>query len=468
MRHLPSCDTLAVYKANTASGCNLFAKNSDRDIDEAQALLFFPAESHKAGENLKCTYIEVDQVEATYAMIGSKPWWIWGFEHGVNEFGVAIGNEADWSEIPPNDKEALLGMDLLRLGLERGKTAYEAMHVIIDLLQKYGQGGACSYGGPVDDSYHNTFMLSDPQEIWLLETVGKHWVAKKITGVHFISNLYSIEEEYDESSQGLVEYAIAKGLHNPARPFNFAKSFILINSPFMTGHLRESRLKKIQASMSEKYTADQLWGILRDHYEGDTIYSRWSPASAFCASICMHGAEPGPCHTAASVVVEYRDSQFKELMFTYWGSMCPPCSTFAIPFFNIGYVPAPLGLGTNKYSDDSFWWRTKRLQMDIECDYNKYIAYVKDARAELDKKFKAAADSALAEAENLFSAGKPAEGAALLRSATDNCFAEVDELVSQLTMRIEKDLETNASEIYRSRFISKFKDRVGMVNHGKV
>lgn len=32
-------------------------------------------------------------------------------------------------------------MDMLRLGLERGKTAYEAMHVILELLGKYGQCG---------------------------------------------------------------------------------------------------------------------------------------------------------------------------------------------------------------------------------------------------------------------------------------------------------------------------------------
>ena len=142
MREIPSCDTLAVHKSLTAASANLFAKNSDRDVDESQPLIWFPAKKYPAGEKLRCTYIEIDQVEETYGMIGSKPWWIWGFEHGVNEHGVAIGNEADWSEVPPNDQEALLGMDLLRLGLERGKTAYEAMHVIIDLLESMARAAA--------------------------------------------------------------------------------------------------------------------------------------------------------------------------------------------------------------------------------------------------------------------------------------------------------------------------------------
>lgn len=34
-------------------------------------------------------------------------------------------------------------MDLVRLGLERGKTAKESLEVIINLLETYGQGGNC-------------------------------------------------------------------------------------------------------------------------------------------------------------------------------------------------------------------------------------------------------------------------------------------------------------------------------------
>jgi secernin len=463
MREIPSCDTLAVHKSMTASGGNLFAKNSDRDIDEAQPLVWIPAQKHPRGEKLRCTYIQIDQAGETYGMIGSKPWWIWGFEHGVNEYGVAIGNEADWSEIPPGKEEALLGMDLLRLGLERGKTAYQAMHVIIELLEEYGQGGSCSYGGPVDDSYHNTFMISDPEEIWLLETVDRHWIAKKITGAHFISNTYSIEEGYDEASVGLIEYALENGLHDSRRPFNFAKSFMLLNSRFLTGHLRGSRLARLKSSMTEKYEPRHLWTILRDHYEGESIHPRWSPASASCASICMHGSEPGPAHTAASMVVEYRNSIHRELLFTCWTSMCPPCSGFPIPIFNIGYVPQGMGTGTNRYSPDSFWWRVKRMQMGVECDYNKYILFVQDARNKLEPAFKAAADSALAEAENLFSAGKADAAKALLRSVTDDCFAKANRTVLELTELIENDIDTLGPEIYRAGFIKNFKEKVGMI-----
>lgn len=62
----------------------------------------------------QCTYIEIDQVPETYAVILSRPSWLWGAEMGANEHGVCIGNEAVWGKEEVCDDEALLGMDLVR------------------------------------------------------------------------------------------------------------------------------------------------------------------------------------------------------------------------------------------------------------------------------------------------------------------------------------------------------------------
>ena len=54
-----------------------------------------------------------------------------------------------------------------------------ALQVIIDLLATHGQGGLCTEDGL---TYHNSFLICDRKEAWILETAGNIWVAEQITG----------------------------------------------------------------------------------------------------------------------------------------------------------------------------------------------------------------------------------------------------------------------------------------------
>ena len=51
--------------------------------------------------------------------------------------------------------------------------------MIIDLLSAHGQGGLCSEDGM---TYHNSFLICDRKEAWVLETAGHLWVAERVTG----------------------------------------------------------------------------------------------------------------------------------------------------------------------------------------------------------------------------------------------------------------------------------------------
>lgn len=68
-----------------------------------------------------------------------------------------------------------------RLGLERGSSAREALEVMVALLERYGQGGSCKEES-VPFVYHNTFLLADRVEAWVLETAGRYWAAQQIRG----------------------------------------------------------------------------------------------------------------------------------------------------------------------------------------------------------------------------------------------------------------------------------------------
>ena len=218
------CDTLIATRLASADGIAVFGKNSDRQPNEGQHLAYFPAQTHPAGSNLKCTYIEIPQVEKTHAVLLSKPYWMWGAEIGVNEHGLAIGNEAIFSKIPANKEPALLGMDMLRIALERAVTAREALQVIIDLLEKFGQGGNCESDGGIM-YYHNSFIMADANDAWVLETVDKQWAARQIKDTYSISNCLTLHNEFDMSSSNLVDLAIQKGFTKSKQDFNYAKDY---------------------------------------------------------------------------------------------------------------------------------------------------------------------------------------------------------------------------------------------------
>lgn len=159
----------------------LLAKNSDRDANEAQVIQWISGAEHNRGDRVHATQIDIPQAQRTYDAVISRPWWIWGAEMGANEHGVAIGNEAVFTRESTRGEPGLLGMDLLRLALERSRTAADAVEVIVMLLGHYGQAGSYSYENP-SFTYHNSFLIADRQTAFVLETAGKQWAAEEVKG----------------------------------------------------------------------------------------------------------------------------------------------------------------------------------------------------------------------------------------------------------------------------------------------
>lgn len=225
VRELKGCDTFVAFPPNTKD-CVIFGKNSDRPENEVQEVIFYPSTEHDTEGQLQCTYITIPQVRTTHAIILSRPSWLWGAEMGANEFGVCIGNEAIWTNLTDDDllkEEKLLGMDLVRLGLERGRTAEMALTAIIELLSAHGQGGLCSEDGM---TYHNSFLICDRKEAWVLETAGHLWVAEHITeGTRNISNELTIRATFHKHHEDLYRFVEEKGWWKAGDKFDFAEIF---------------------------------------------------------------------------------------------------------------------------------------------------------------------------------------------------------------------------------------------------
>lgn len=188
------CDTLAFAHA----GGVWFAKNSDREPDEAQRVEYVAPVAGDPAEQMQATYIPVAQVARRHGYLMGRPDWMWGAEMGVNDRGLAIGNEAVFTTASRGQPTALLGMDLVRLGLERAASAAEGVDVITGLLARYGQGGPAGYRNK-RFRYDNSFLLADKSEIWQLETSGRDWVAKRQTQAA-ISNALNLQGDYQRRS----------------------------------------------------------------------------------------------------------------------------------------------------------------------------------------------------------------------------------------------------------------------------
>ncbi|KAG8322468.1 secernin-2 [Homalodisca vitripennis] len=255
------CDTFVVLPNLCASSDIIFGKNSDRPNGEVQEVVFFPSQTHKPSEKLQCTYIEIDQVPSTHAVFLSKPAWMWGAEMGANNCGVVIGNEAVWTVVDDdNDTERLLGMDLLRLGLERASTSNEAVSVITTLLEKHGQGGPCS-DSDAGLLYHNSFLIADQKESWVLETAGKLWAAERVTnGFRNISNCLSIGTNITKQSSQLLNYVKEQNLWKGEREINFKEAFSAGGCP------REEAGRKLLYDLTAdgKFDVKRMFQILRD------------------------------------------------------------------------------------------------------------------------------------------------------------------------------------------------------------
>lgn len=311
---LQCSDTFIVLPPLTTSGSVIFGKNSGRPQDEVQEVVYEPSRSYSEGERLQCTYIEVEQVLKTKAVFLSKPAWMWGAEMGANECNVVIGNEEVITNVDTEAirEEHLLGQDLVRLGLERASTADEAVSVITSLLEMYGQGGRCS---DTDSQlvYHNSFIIVDPKEAWIVETAGKLWVAEKITGGYCnISNSLRINNSITIMSDNVKSYAVDNCLWDGQGDFKFATIFGVESNNLLRLETGQKLLQNLTAS--NNFDVDSMFKILRNN-DSKICRSRHDPFPTTASQVSVLCPGKLSCHWVTGTP-DPSLSVFKPFVFT--------------------------------------------------------------------------------------------------------------------------------------------------------
>jgi len=344
---------------------------------------------------------------------------MWGAEMGVNEHGLVIGNEAVFSKVPANKKPALLGMDMLRAALERAITPREAVQVIIDLLEQFGQGGNCTYGEEL--YYHNSFIIANANDAWVLETVDKQWAVRQTKDVYSISNCLTIGNQFDVASPELVELALKKGYTKSTGQFDYAKDYSdFIFTTFGKGRVRRETTTGVLEEQKGNVSIESMMGTLRHHND-----EQFDPQSSITdVDVCMH-AGFGPIRVSQSTasMVAYLDDDTPIIFAT---GTSAPCTSIFKPMWMDASLPNLGPVPVSKYDSTSLYWTHERLHRATLLNYPERIKTYASDRDELEKKF--------------------TQGALKLKDAsakertdfTAQCFREAAQAEAEWLKRVEK------------------------------
>jgi len=353
-----------------------FAKNSDREPGEAQAVEHVAA-ARPTELTLRATHLELPQASRTHELVLSRPVWMWGGEMGANEHGLVIGNEAVFTKIPVAES-GLTGMDLLRLALERTRTAEEALELVTWMIAKHGQGGRCGYRQK-SFRYHNAFVFADRESAWILETAGPYWAAERVRGLRTASNVLSIGAEYTRVGPGTIEAARERGFLREGETFDFRRVFADRTMSVLSGG--DVRRACTLGALRRRPSLDlpSLAEVLRDH-GGHT------PAGGLrLLAPCAH-ASPLPTRwsgqTTGSMIAH---ASSKELRVALTGTSSPCLSVFKpVP---LGAGPVDTGPTPARRSDGaSLFWRHERLHRAVLRSYDARRATFEEERRSMERR----------------------------------------------------------------------------------
>jgi secernin len=392
------CDTFVALADATSDGSVILGKNSDREPNEAHEVVLVGAGDHSPGGALRCTYIDIPQVARTNAVLLAKPYWIWGAEMGSNEHGVVIGNEAVFTKVAHEEAPGLIGMDLLRLGLERAASASEAVEVITALLAEHGQGGNCGHTGEL--RYDNSFIVADPRAAYVLETAGRDWAVQQVTTARSISNAITIGGEFDAASPGLVATAVERRWTRTPDDFDFGRCYSdTLYTRFSDARSRQCRTTDRLAARRGTLDVAAAMALLRDHgTDASDAAHGWSPSRGPVAgllgqSVCAH-AGFGPVRISQSTG-SWVSHLAPDGTFTHWVTATSgPCTSVFKPVWFDSGVPATGPRPTGTYDPTTLWWSHEDLHRTTLVDYAARLPLYSDELLELEARLRADAAAA--------------------------------------------------------------------------
>jgi len=424
-----ACTNILISKGASADGSTMISYAADSHVLYGE-LYHWPAKHWPAGSKLKVyewdsgKYLgKIDQVEYTYSVTGN-----------INEHQVSIGETTYGGRHELRDTSAVMDYgSLIYIALQRAKTAREAIEIMTSLVEEYGYY-----------SSGETFSIADPNEVWIMDLIGKGpnnkgavWVAVKIPDGYIsahanqarITTFPLNDKENCIYSTDVISFAREMGYFNGKnKDFSFADAY----APLDYGAVRfcEARVWSafrhantemdkyidfIEGKSTErmplyikpdhKLSLDDIKAMMRDHFEGTPLdmsvdagagpYNmpyRWRPLTWTVDSVEYFNERAiATQQTGFSFIAQMRNWLPDPVGGILWFGVDDANSTVYLPMYcGMIRVPHSLEVGNGDmltYSPTSAFWVFNTVSNRAYTRYSDMIKDIKKVQSELENKF---------------------------------------------------------------------------------
>lgn len=427
-----ACTNYLITKGASIDGSTMITYAADSHEFYGE-LVYIPAGVHAQGTMRRIyemdtgKYLgEIKEAPRTYAVVGM-----------MNEYQVAIGETTYGGRKELEESEGIMDYgSLMVVALQRAKTAREAIGVMVDLVEEYGYA-----------STGESFSISDPREVWIMDLIGKGkgekgavWVARRLPEGYISAHanqarIRRFPLDDDENclyAPDVISFAREKGWYEGKdEDFSFADTY----NPLTYGGLRfcEARVWSMfnRAAPSKnipmdyvkgvegaeplplwikpdrKLSASDVMALMRDHFEGTDfdmtkdigagpfqLPYRWRPLTWEVDSLeyCNERAVSTQ-QTGYSFVAQSRSWLPDPIGGILWFGVDDTYSTVYVPMYcGIRDVPESYAVGNgslHRFTWDSAFWVFNFVANYSYLRYSDMIKDVQVVQRELEGKFAA-------------------------------------------------------------------------------
>ena len=424
------CTNFLITKGATKDGSTMISYSADSHVLFGE-LYFWPAKDYPAGTMVDVKEWDtgkwlgkIPQVNHTFSVVGN-----------MNEHQLAIGETTYGGRSELQDSTGIMDYgSLIYMTLQRAKTAREAIQIISKLMTDYGY---CSSG--------ESFSISDPNEVWIMEIIGKGsgnrgavWVALKVPDGYVcghanqsrITTFPLNDPENCLYAPDVIDFARSKGYFSGANEdFSFSDAYAPLDfsgvrfcdarvwsgfrkvadgmdayTDYATGENLHHRLP-LWVKANRKLGVEDVMNMMRDYYQGtpldmtrdfgagpNKVIVRWRPMTWKVDGVTyLNERAISTQQTGFSFITQSRSWLPDPVGGILWFGLDDTYSTVYTPMYcGMNAVPPSFAVGNGammEFSPDAAFWVFNQVSNLAYTRYNLMIPFIQEKQKQLESKY---------------------------------------------------------------------------------